>query len=218
MDAKPSEARYVVFDTELTGLDERKNAIVSIGAVRMMNGKIDLADSFHRLVKPKNGLTWKSIVIHGITPSEVEEEQDIAAVLTEFARYCGSDPVVGYCVDIDLAFLKREAARVSLPPVTNQSIDVVPLYEWLGSRGNAPCGSNALTGRYRLQDMARAMGISANGAHNALIDAYITAQVFQRLLPSAAASGIESLGGLIRAAGKFRGGDRNTAVLGMCNF
>lgn len=208
----------MVFDTELTGLDERSDAIVSIGAVRMTGGRIDLGDSFYRLVKPKNGLTGKSIVIHGIMPSEVETERDIATALTEFARYCGNDPVVGYCVDIDLAFLKREASRVSLPPIANQSIDVVPLCEWLKSRGIAPGGSDALPSRYRLHDMARVLGISANGAHNALIDAYVTAQVFQRLLYSAAASGIESLGGLIRAAGKFRGGDRNTIVQGMSNF
>ena len=39
-------ARYVVIDTELTGLDEKKDSIVSIGAVRMEGGRIEMGDSF----------------------------------------------------------------------------------------------------------------------------------------------------------------------------
>ena len=45
----------VVVDTELTGLDEKKDSIVSIGAVRMTGGRIELGDMFYRLVSPRDG-------------------------------------------------------------------------------------------------------------------------------------------------------------------
>ena len=51
------ECPYVVVDTELTGLDEKKDSIVSIGAVRMTGGRIELGDMFYRLVSPRTQLT-----------------------------------------------------------------------------------------------------------------------------------------------------------------
>ena len=48
------DTRFVVADTELTGLDEKKDSIVSIGAVRMVGGSINLGDQFYRLVSPKS--------------------------------------------------------------------------------------------------------------------------------------------------------------------
>ena len=59
-----TEARYVVVDTELTGLDENRDSIVSIGAVRMTGGRIELGDSFYRLASPRTELSAASVVIH----------------------------------------------------------------------------------------------------------------------------------------------------------
>ena len=67
------EARYVVFDTELTGLNVKKDSIVSIGALTMYGGKIDLNETYYRVVDPNAMLTGQSVLIHGITPSEASE-------------------------------------------------------------------------------------------------------------------------------------------------
>ena len=103
------DAAYVVIDTELTGLNGKKDSIVSIGAVRMNGGKIDLSNSFYRLVNPKTALTAKSVLIHEITPSDVMQKPDIDSVLSEFLDFCGEDIIVGFCVSIDMEFLNREA-------------------------------------------------------------------------------------------------------------
>ena len=78
------DASFVVLDTELTGLNERKDSIVSLGAVRMSGTRIYLGDPFYRLVRPRTALTRESVIIHGIMPSDVAEEQDIASVLAQF--------------------------------------------------------------------------------------------------------------------------------------
>src|ERR1700690_3323657 len=77
------DAAYVVVDTELTGLNEKKDSIVSIGAVKMTGGKIGLGNTFYRLIHPETTLTAESVVIHEITPSDVSEKPSVDIVLSE---------------------------------------------------------------------------------------------------------------------------------------
>ena len=120
------EARYLVIDTELTGLNGRKDSIVSIGAVRMKGGRIDLSDTFYRMINPETSLTAESVIIHEIMPSDVLLKPDISSVLREFLDYCGSDILVGFCVSIDMEFLNREAKRLFGAPMGNRIIDIYP--------------------------------------------------------------------------------------------
>ena len=125
------EARFLVIDTELTGLNGRKDSIVSIGAVRMKGGRIDLSDTFYRMINPETSLTAESVIIHEIMPSDVLMKPDIGAVLGEFLDYCGSDILIGFCVSIDMEFLNRETKRLFGALMRNQIIDIYPLFEWM---------------------------------------------------------------------------------------
>ncbi len=209
------EACYLVLDTELTGLDERTDSIVSIGAVKMTGGRIELGSTFYRLANPEKDLTAESVVIHQITPSEVSQQPDIRSVMSEFSEFCGDAIIVGYCVAIDMEFLNREMKRWFGHAIDNPVIDVYPIFEWAVRRENFRVTLPAQQGLY---DIARNFGISVNGAHNAMIDAFITAQVFQRLLPILGDSGIENLGDLLKLSQRIRGGDRHSIARGLSNF
>ncbi len=57
----------MVFDTETTGLHARKgDRIVSISAVRLREGRIDLSDTFHELINPNRDIPSETAIIHGI--------------------------------------------------------------------------------------------------------------------------------------------------------
>ena len=212
-------ARYVVIDTELTGLDEKKDSIVSIGAVRMEGGRIEMADSFYGLINPESCLTAESVVIHEIMPSEVLTKPDIAKVLEQFLGFCGKDIIVGYCVDIDMDFLNRESRRLFQMAIDNPVVDIRSVGEWLRGRGIIPgeCGS-ALPHRYQLYDIAKCLDIPVNVAHNAIVDAFITAQIFQRFIPVLVGAGIRSTEDLVSMSKKFRGGDRYIPLCSISNF
>jgi len=53
------KARYLVIDTDVTGLNCRKDPIVSIGAVRMEGGRINRGDSFKHEIPLKGGDGWE---------------------------------------------------------------------------------------------------------------------------------------------------------------
>ncbi len=202
-----AEARYVVVDTELTGLDEKKDSIVSLGAVRMTGGRIDVGATFYRLASPESELSAKSVVIHEITPSEVMEKPAIDAVLREFTEFCGDDLVVGHFVSIDLEFINREMLRTQGSALANPAVDTFSVHEWLRKRSKAQTGDSRQAG-FRLYDIVREFGIPVNGAHNALMDAFITAQLFQRLIPLLARTGVYEIEELLRIGSPFKGGDR----------
>jgi DNA polymerase-3 subunit epsilon len=203
-----NDVRYVAVDTELTGLDENKDSIVSIGAVRMTGGRIDLGETFYRLVSPRTELTAASVVIHEIMPSEVVASPGIEPVLAEFLEFCGTDVLVGHFISIDLAFLNREMKRLRGHEIPNAVVDTFSIYEWLRERQKSrDCFATPLAG-FRLYDIVKCFGIPVNGAHNAIMDAYTTAQLFQRFLPLLTESGARDIGDLLNIGIPFEGGDR----------
>lgn len=213
------QIRYVAIDTELTGLDEKKDGIVSLGAVRMTGGTIHLGETFYRLVNPPIELSAESVVIHEITPAEVREQPDIRTALLEFFAFCGQDVLVGHFVNIDLCFLDRESKRISGKTVINPAIDTFSVYTWLRKRlPMAECFSLPETGT-NLYDIARTFGIPLEGAHNSLQDAFTTAQLLQRFLPLLAEAGATDIGDLLRIGAPFEGGDHHYRPTGeITNF
>jgi len=203
-----TEARYVVVDTELTGLDEKKDSIVSIGAVRMVGGTIKLGDLFYRLVSPKTELKADTVCIHEIMPSDVAEQPRIDAVLNEFLDYAGHEILVGHFLSIDLSFLNREMKRIHGCELSNPVLDTFSVYEWLRKRSKARDCFVTPAGGYGLLDLVKCFGIPVHGAHNAVMDAFATAQLLQRFIPLLGEAGVQDIGELLKVGTPFEGGDR----------
>jgi DNA polymerase-3 subunit epsilon len=193
------EVRFTVLDTELTGLDDLKDDIVSIGALHMQGGLIPLGDTFQELVKPRASLDGNTVVVHRITPSQLEEMPPIQAVLDPLLAYVEGTVLVGHYVALDLAFLNRELRRWKGAPLKHRAVDTLSLFGWLRRRQVDHPALQLELHSPSLFDLARAFEIPVEAAHTALGDAYVTAQLLQRLLPLLAQAGIEDLGGLCRA-------------------
>ena len=206
--------RYVALDTELTGLDEKKDAIVSLGAVRMTGGTIHLGETFYRLVNPGKGIAASSVVIHEITPADVQEQPGIETALRDFLGFCGQAVLVGHFVSIDRGFLDRDLRRIYGTPCALPVIDTFSIYTWLRQRlQNAEHFRAPETG-VKLYDIARCFSIAVEGAHNALQDAFITAQLLQRFLPLLGAAGVMDIADLRRIGTPFEGGDHHRPPAG----
>jgi len=212
------EMRYVVVDTELTGLDENKDSIVSVGAVRMSGGRIDVGDSFYRLVNPGRPLTRDSVVIHGITPSDVADEAGIGKALSDFVEFCGQDVLIGHCISIDLAFIKAEMQRSLGLELQNPAADTLAIYEWTRLRERHFKGESVSHGDLSLSRIAEGLGISVRGSHNALMDAFITAQVFQVFISKLSQAGVFTIGELLDLGNPYKGGTSFKLSCGISNF
>ncbi len=197
--ATPIEnARYLVMDTELTGLDKNKDSIVSVGALAMQGGRIMLGETFYEMVSPETALRSESIVIHGIVPSEVANKPDISVVLKDLLKFCRGSVVVGHFLFLDLNFLNREMKRLYNTKFQQPVVDTVQVHDWIQEHSNGFRRNYGSTEKNRdLFSLAKKYDVPVSEAHNALMDAFITAQLFQRFLAILPGMGIRTVKDLL---------------------
>jgi DNA polymerase-3 subunit epsilon len=205
---------YTVVDVETTGLDLKRSRIVSIGAFKVVAGRIHLGRFFDQLVNPGGDMPPESITVHGIVPSMVATAPMGIAALEYFLDYLGSDILVAHNARFDLAFLNRlMRARYGFK-LQNLAIDTLPLCEtillpkFLGpmQRQSKLLGRGAFNPGTRypprsLEAYAHHLGIKIHGRHTAAGDALATAMILQRGLDRLERKGRGRLKDLIRVAG-----------------
>ena len=195
------ESRYVVMDTELTGLDVKRDSIVSIGAVAMQGGRIILGETFYEMISPETALRSESIVIHGIMPSEVVGKPSIDGVLVDFLKFCEGAVVVGHFLSLDLSFLNKEMKRLQGRKFGQPVADTQRMHDWMQDQSRGARGQyDACEENKDLFSLAKKYHVQVSAAHNALMDAFITAQLFQRFLSFLPALGVRTVKDLLRIA------------------
>jgi DNA polymerase-3 subunit epsilon len=172
-----------VFDTETTGLDPRSDRIVSIAAVRVLNGRVLADDAFEQLVDPGVPVPPASTAIHGIDDAMLAGQPPIDAVLPRFARFAEDTVLVAHNAAFDLRFLQ------ALEGATGVRF-AQPVLDTLLLSALAQPGET----RHDLESIARRLGVEVLGRHTALGDAAVTAAVFARLVPMLGERGIVTLG------------------------
>jgi DNA polymerase-3 subunit epsilon len=178
-----NDCRYVVIDTELTGLNYKKDEIVSIGGIKMAGKRIELGKTFYATVKPRHSLTGESIIIHNITPSEVKDSPSIDSVIINFLNFCEDAIIVGHFISLDITFINRELNNAIKQKIENPLLDTVAIYDWIENHRLRTIGyDEIMSGEKDLFSIAKKYNITISESHNALIDAFITAQLFQRFL------------------------------------
>ena len=187
---KLNDLAYTVFDTETTGLSPSEgDEILSIGAVRIVNGRLLRQETFDQLVDPRRPVSPLSVSIHGISPELLEGQPTIDDALPLFARFCEGTVLVGHNVGFDMRFLELKQAqtgvRLTQPVLDTLLLDAV----------TAPDEQD-----HSLEAMAARLGVSVVGRHTALGDAILTGEIFLKQLRLLAAQGFVTLGEAREAA------------------
>ncbi|MCB2227668.1 MAG: 3'-5' exonuclease [Desulfarculaceae bacterium] len=198
--ASAQEQRYVVVDLETTGLDPTKDRVVSVGAFRVVGGKIRLGDVFSELANPGRGIPVESIKVHGITPDNIRDARPAWEVFRDFLFYLGGDIVVAHYARFDMYFLNRVMRAQYGMRIQNLVVDTVLMCRAIHLEPD-PYGQKKGAKRCSLDFLAARYGLEVPERHTALGDALATAMILQRLLPEMAAGGWSTLADLIAVAG-----------------
>lgn len=191
-------ASFVSFDTELTGLDYKRDSIISIGAIKLKGASILPSNTFYRLLKPETELKREGVLIHELTHSDLDVADEPARVLDEFISFLGEALLIGHFVFIDARFVGRAMKRHFGLTLQSPTVDTLALHEWLleNDAGFARhFGGVSL--KSDLASLAARYGVRVAGVHNAFRDAYMTAQLFQRFLPFLTANGVITIKDLL---------------------
>ena len=184
-DSRPlATLSYTVFDTETTGLQPSAgDEIVSVGAVRIVNGRLLEHEVFEQLVDPKRAMTPEAGRITGIDAAMLENQPTIDRVLPAFKQFCEDTVLVAHNAAFDMRFLRLKEPSTGVrftQPVLDTLLLSAVIHPDLES--------------HSLEAIAERMGVSPIGRHTALGDAIMTGEVFLRMIPLLAEQGIRTLG------------------------
>ena len=176
--------RVVVVDVESSGLDPRRDRLISIGAVVVRGGLLRLDESFQTLLQQERPSSDQNILVHRIGAFEQLSGGEPSVGLLDFLTFAGKDPLIAFHADFDRVLIER-AARAAL--------GAMPDNTWLDLAALAPALFPGRAGRGRaLDDWLRAFGIEHPDRHNALADAVATAQLLLAALAAAREQGLST--------------------------
>ena len=176
-DALPPRAlRWVVVDCESSGLDPERDRLLSIGAVAVREGRVAHADTFGAVLRQAQASEAPNILVHGIGAEAQLGGRDPATALDEFARFAADAPLVAFHAAFDQALLGR-AMAAGARQWKPRWLDLAQLAPALYPQRARSCTS--------LDDWLAAFAIGHPARHDAMADAYATAQLLLILLAEA---------------------------------
>lgn len=167
--------RLVVVDVESSGLNVRKDRLIAIGAVAVVNGNIVLADSLDIVLQQSRISERGNILIHGIGGEAQRQGMPPAEALLTFLEFLGNSPLVAFHVAFDQAMIGR---------AMKEHLGFRFQHKWADLAYIVPALYPQLARSYRSLDEWMAFFRIGNYArHSALADAMATAELLLALRP-----------------------------------
>ena len=163
------DGRFVVFDIETTGFSSLTCQIIEIGAVLVENGEI--TDRFSTFVNPKVPIPFRIEQLTSINDSMVMGAPTIEEVLPKFLEFCQGAVMVAHNADFDMGFIMKNCDRQGIEHDFTY-VDTVGMARFLLPALN----------RFKLDTVAKAVGVSLENHHRAVDDAACTAEIFVKFV------------------------------------
>ncbi len=181
-DTPLSDVPFVALDFETTGLDADSDEIISIGLVPFDLNRIRLRDARHWLLKPRRGMKDESIVIHGITHTELNDAPDLNRILGQVLEAIAGRIVVVHYRYIEREFLDAALKRrlregISFPVVDTMALEALQYRQGVANTFKRLLGKKQES--IRLGDSRNRYSLPHYGQHHALTDAIATAELLQ---------------------------------------
>ena len=171
----------VAIDIETTGLDENREAIIEIAAVKFKGSRIE--DEWTSLINPNRHVPEFITGLTGIDDAMLRQAPRLRDVAHELEAFVGDAPIVGHNVRFDVGFLQKQ-----IPFAYNEIIDTYELAAVL-----LPNAS-----RYNLGSLGKELGILLPATHRAMDDAKVTMAAFNKLYQMAHELPLDLLAEIVR--------------------
>jgi len=173
---EPNIDEYICLDCETSGLNPRKDEILSIGAVHIKGNKILMRKTFNVFLKPSNHINAESIKIHHIRPIDLENGLEPQDAIYQLLDFIGSRPIIGYYIKFDVAIISKYTKKFIGIKLPNETIEVSSMYYKTRKRS-----SDYEFIDLKFDTILKNLKIPALGKHDALNDAIMTSMMFLKL-------------------------------------
>lgn len=164
---------YLAVDLEMTGLDHRKDQILSIGYVPISEASVLMEQVQHNYVRHQQIQIGQSATIHGIRQSDLEQGQEIETLIDKLLSAAAGRVLVFHNATLDLGFLNTQIKRQYGFNLPVRYIDTMKVEQRRLKRSN-----QHLNLKLRLDDCRERYHLPRYKSHNAAIDALATAELW----------------------------------------
>ncbi len=172
------EVPILALDFETTGLDPRKDHLLSVGHVELHDNRIILATARHCIIHTSKEMKDENISIHHITHDQVAQGLELREIIESLLQTLAGKVLLAHHAAVETGFLQQACQRLyGMAPVF-PVIDTLQLAKRRMERIQQPYKSNDL----RLFNLRKHYGLPAYQAHNALLDAIAGAELFLALV------------------------------------
>jgi DNA polymerase III subunit epsilon len=162
--------RYVILNTETTGLNPRKDVILSFGAIGVVDDVIRIGDNFEVVILQykylhDNGLSNEFLIESKLT--KLAEPQAIQALVD----YIGNAVLVGHRIHFDIEMINDVLEKMECGKLKNEALDVEIMHQKFMD----------VTKPFSLDDLIQHYKLPPNERNSASDDAYSIALLFLKL-------------------------------------
>ena len=168
--------KFVVFDTETTGLNSYSDKLIEIAGVKYEGGKI--TDVFTSLIDPEVYIDDKITALTGISNDDVAGQEKVDTVIPKFLNFVDGYPLVAHNISFDLEFITYNIAILDLENKfkTKKFYDTLILSQTL-----LPVGVS----NHKLGTLAECLNIEVGNLHRAKDDCEACGSLFLKLIEKA---------------------------------
>jgi len=168
-----NQTSILAVDFETTGLDLKKDKILSVGFIGIENNEILLSSTYHGVIHSKESLTEENVVIHQITDSAREQGDSLETVIADLLNALAGKVMLVHYARIEKSFLECAC---------NKLYGLAPVFPMIDTLAIAKSRLDRQPGAYkpselRLSNLREWHALPAHNAHNALNDALATAEL-----------------------------------------
>ena len=177
-----NKVEFVALDFETTGLDAKKNSIISIGLVHFNLQRIFCRKTKSWYIDPQDNLQEDSIVIHGITHSDLKRAPDLLHILEQLLDELAGKVIVVHYRRIERNFLDSNLRALIKEGIIFPMVDTMQIeadIQQAQSKGLGNWLKGKRTASIRLANSRSRYNLPAYSPHDALTDAIATAELFQ---------------------------------------
>lgn len=178
-DAPPAN-EWVVLDCETTGLDPKRDEIISIGAVHIVGNRLLTSQRLELIVRPERAMAEASMRVHHLRESDVAAGMSPEQAMRQLLEFIGSRPLVGYYLEFDVAMINRAIWPMLGVGLPQPKIDISALYYDMKNRQLQAHLRNQ-TIDLRFETIMRELDLPVRDAHDALNDAVMAGLAFLKL-------------------------------------
>jgi len=168
------EALLLAMDFETSGLDAKNDHLLSVGYVTLQNNRVSLETAHHQIIHSKRDMSEDNVTIHHITHDQVAEGMTLPQAVEAILCQLQGKVLLAHHAAVEIGFLQQACRNLyGIAPVI-PAIDTMQLARQRLERRQQPIKAHEL----RLFNLRKKYGLPRYQAHNALMDAIATAELF----------------------------------------